>query len=119
MLLEERVAGHHHPGATAALQAVLGHEAFLERMQRAVLGRCPSTVMISCPGLDGEHRARLHRAAVQEDGAGPAVRRVAPDVGAGQPQRLPDEMDKQEPGLDVSFVFFPLIVSWTSIVNPS
>src|SRR5947209_17437426 len=38
VVLEQRAAGHHHAGrAEAALQAVLLHEAFLHRMQLAVL----------------------------------------------------------------------------------
>src|SRR5215471_5865079 len=38
VLLQQRAAGHHHAGrAEAALQAVLLHEAFLDRVQLAVL----------------------------------------------------------------------------------
>ena len=47
----------------------------------------PSTVMICAPvGLHREDRARLHRPAVEQHRAGAAVRGVAADVGAGQPQ---------------------------------
>ena len=40
-------------------------------------------------GLDREHRARLHRLAVDEHGARAARRRVAPDLGAGEPRTPP------------------------------
>ena len=39
--------------------------------------------------------------AVHEDGAGAAARRVAPDVGAGEAERLAQEVDEQEPRLDL------------------
>ena len=55
-------------------------------------------------GLDGEHRARLGALAVDVDGARAAVARVAPDVGAGQPERVAEEVDEQEPRLDVGLV---------------
>src|SRR5438034_8836480 len=55
-------------------------------------------------GLDGEHGARFHRSAVHEDGAGAAVGRVAPDMGAGHPQHVPDQVDQQEARLNVSLV---------------
>ncbi len=65
----------------------------------------PSTVMIvAAVGLHREDGAGLHRPAVQEDGAGAAVRRVAADVGAGEPQVLADEVDEQQARLDVGLV---------------
>ena len=36
--------------------------------------------------LDGQDGARLHRLAIDDHGAGAAMRRVAPDVRARQPQ---------------------------------
>src|SRR5205823_2465973 len=48
--------------------------------------------------------ARLDRAVVQEDGAGPAACSVAADVGAGEADRLADEVDQQQPGLDFGAV---------------
>src|SRR5207247_8784736 len=55
-------------------------------------------------GLRREQRARLHGAAVEDDGAGPAVRGVAADMGAGETEHLADEVDEEEPGLDVRLV---------------
>src|SRR5207249_4289749 len=105
MLLEEGVAGHQHAGcAVAALEAVLCHEPLLKRMQLTVLFHALNRHDFLVAGLDGEHRARLHRSAVHEDGAGAAVGRVAPDMGAGQPQHVPDQVDQQEARLDVSLV---------------
>jgi hypothetical protein len=47
-------------------------------------------------GLDGQHRARLHRLTVEVDGARPARRRVAADVGAGQPAVVADVVDEKQ-----------------------
>src|SRR5207244_13312938 len=105
MLLEEGVAGHQHAGgAVAALEAVLCHEPLLKRMQLAVLLQALHRHDFLVAGRDGEHRARLHRSAVHEDGAGAAVGRVAPDMGAGQPKHVPDQVDQQDARLDVSLV---------------
>src|SRR4029453_15809562 len=54
--------------------------------------------------LDGEQGARLHGPAVHEDRAGAAVGRIAPDVGAGQPQDVADHVHQQEARLDVGLV---------------
>ena len=51
-----------------------------------------------------EHRARLLRGVVQPHHAGPAVRRVAAPVRAGQAQVVPQEMDQQQPRLDLARV---------------
>ena len=105
MGLEEGVAGHQHPGrAVAALQPVLGHESLLQRVELAVLLQPLHRHELLALSLDGEHRARLHGPAVHEDRAGAAVGRVAPDVGAGQPQDLADHVDQQEARLDVGLV---------------
>ena len=62
----------------------------------------PSTVSdLAAVGLDGEHRAGLHRLAVEQDGAGAAVGGVAADVGAGQAQVLAQEVDQQQARLDL------------------
>ena len=58
--------------------------------------------MISLPSAwTANMRAGLHRHAVEEHGAGAAARRVAADVRPGQAERLAQEVDEEEPGLDV------------------
>src|SRR2546427_11631526 len=105
VLLEQGDGGHHHSGsAEAALQPVLLVEAFLDRMELPVLlepldGRDRPLI-----GLHGEHRARLHRAAVEEHRAGAAVGGIAADVRAGHPEVLAEEMDKERARLDVDVV---------------
>src|SRR5262249_11805572 len=46
------------------------------------------------------------RPAVQEHGTRPAVGRVAPDVGAGEAQHVPQQVDQEEPGLDLGLLLF-------------
>src|SRR5438552_1736936 len=55
-------------------------------------------------GLYGEHRARLDRHAVNQHRTGSAVGRVAPDMGAGEPDRLAEEVHQQQPRLDIGSV---------------
>src|SRR5207253_3867320 len=50
--------------------------------------------------LHREHRARLHRAAVEMDRAGTALRGVATHVRAGELQSFTDELDQQGPRVD-------------------
>src|SRR5439155_9872203 len=88
----------------AALQAVVLVEGALERMQVAVLGQPldrgdPATV-----GLDGQHRARLHRLPVHQDRAGTACRGVAADVRPREAEGLPDEIDEQLARLHLGLV---------------
>jgi len=52
-------------------------------------------------GLDGQHGAGLHGLAIQVNGAGAALARVAAHVRAREPGQLADEMHEEEPGLDV------------------
>src|SRR4030095_1416939 len=109
VLLEKRVAGHQHAGgAVAALQAMLGHEALLQRVELAVLLQPFHRHDLAPVGLDGEHGARLHRTAIEQDGAGPAVGGVPPDMGAGEPEHLPDQVDQQQPRLDVRLVLLAI-----------
>src|SRR6185436_8868587 len=52
-------------------------------------------------GLDAENGARLHRVAVQQDGAGTALAGVAADVGSGEAQVLAQDLDQETSRLDV------------------
>src|SRR5262245_47824162 len=102
---EEVARAHQHAwGAEAALQAVLLPEALLQRMECAALGETLDGLDAAAVGLDGEDRAALHRATVQAHGAGATARRVTADVGAGQPEVLPDEVHEQRTGADLTGV---------------
>ena len=88
VLVEQRDRRHDHARrAEAALQAVVLLERLLHRVQLAVGGQALDGGDLGAVGLDGEHRARLHRLAVEQHGARAARRRVAADVGAGEPER--------------------------------
>ena len=63
----------------------------------------PSTVRdLVAGGHGGERGARLHRFAVDQHHAGAAVAGVAPPVGAGQAERLAQEVHEQQPRFDVA-----------------
>src|SRR5690606_24405412 len=100
--LEQRDGGHHHAGRTvAALEPVLLVEALLHGVQRAVPLESLDRRDLPAVRLHGEHRAGFHRPAVQQHGARAAVRGVAADVRAGQPERLADQVHQQRAGLDL------------------
>ena len=76
---------------------------------------------LAAVGLDREHRARLHGAAVEMDGAGAALAGVAADVRAGQVEVLAQGLDEQPSRLDVELPGRPvdrqldvLAHGWTS-----
>jgi hypothetical protein len=87
--------GHDHARrAEAALQAVMLAERLLHRVQRRAVGGKPLN------GLDlvaiGHHRQRgagFDGLAVEMHDAGAALRGVATDMGAGQPQILTQKLD--------------------------
>ena len=58
-------------------------------------------MIVRAVGLDREDRAGLRAAAVDEDGAGAALARVAADVRAGEAQVLAQEVDEQQARVDV------------------
>src|SRR6266498_5892351 len=51
--------------------------------------------------MHGEHGAGLHRLAVEVDGTGAALARVAAHVRTGQTGQLADEVDEEQPWLDL------------------
>src|SRR4029453_17522260 len=98
--LEELGRRHDHArGAEAALQPVLLPEPFLDRVELAVLRLPLDGRDLGAVGLHREEGARLHRLAVQMDGAGAALAGVATHMGPGEAGQLPDEMDEEQPGL--------------------
>jgi hypothetical protein len=90
------------------LKAVLVPEGLLERMELPILGHALDRRELLTLGLDGEHGAALDRLAVDEDRAGAALARIAPDVGARQPYDVPKVVHEQKPRFD--FVLVPVAV---------
>src|SRR5947207_8508345 len=107
--LEEIDGGDHETGsAEATLQAVLFRERALDRVQLTVLRQALDRDDRGAVRLDREHRACLRRATVDEDGAGSALACVAPDVRAGQGERLSQVLDEQKSGYDLAGVAGPV-----------
>src|SRR5690349_8219853 len=96
VVLQQVDGRHHHAGgAEAALQAVALAERGLHRVQLAVGGEALDGRDLGALHLQREHRARLHRAAVHVHRARAALRGVAADVRAGEPELLADELHEQ------------------------
>src|SRR5256886_16464475 len=97
--------GHDEPGrAVAALQAVLVPEGLLDRVQLAIFGHALDRRQALALGLDGEHRAALHRLAVDVDRAGAALAGIAADVRACEPEVVTQVVHEQESRLDLMLV---------------
>ena len=94
--LEQVDGGHDDPGrAEAALEPVVLHERVLQRVPHAAPRQPLDGRDLRSFGLQGEHGAALHRPAVEEDGAGAALARVAPDVRSGEPEPVAQRMDEE------------------------
>src|SRR5215471_21073467 len=95
--------GHDHARrAKAALQAVVLAEGLLHRMQRRPIRREPfDGLHLMAVGHHRERGAGFDRLAVEMHDAGAALRGVAPDMGPGQTQILPQELHQQRAGIDV------------------
>jgi hypothetical protein len=83
-------------------------ESLLHRVVLPVLGQPLDRRDFGAVGLDGKDGATLDRLAVEIDDAGAALAGVAADVGAGQPEVLPQEMDEQQSRLDLRRVRDPV-----------
>src|SRR4029450_946518 len=82
VLLQEAGGRHDHAGrAVATLETVVAVERVLDRMHLPVGGDPLDRGDLTTLGLEGEERARLHRLAVEQNGARAARRGVATDVG--------------------------------------
>src|SRR5919199_2169568 len=101
-VLDQSDGRHDHSrGAVTTLQRMVLPEGLLHGMQLTIAGQALDRDDLAAVGLDGQHGARLHRLAVHHHRAGTARRGVATDVRAGQPQRLPQEVDEELARLDV------------------
>ena len=93
---EQGGGAHQHPGrAVAALERVVLVERLLERRQLTVGGEPLDRRDLGALGLHREHHAALHRLAVDVDGAGAAVARVAADVRPGETEVVAEEVDEE------------------------
>ena len=103
--VQQRAGGEHHARrAEPALQPVLLVEALLHRVEHAVALEALDGRDLVVRGRRGEDRARLRRLAVHQHDARAAVRRVAAPVGAGEAEVVAQEVDEQQPRLDVAGV---------------
>ena len=101
-LLQQRHRRHHETRrAEAALERMVLVEGLLDGMQPGVSGQALDRRHRASVGLDGQHRARLHRLPVEQHGARTTRSRVAADVRPLQPQVLAQEVDEQRARLDV------------------
>ena len=75
-------------------------ESLLHRMQVAVAGQAFDRGDVGAVRLDREHGARLHRLAVDQDGARAADAGLAADVRAGEAAAVTQEMNEQQTRLD-------------------
>ena len=71
-------------------------EAFLQRVELAVLGQTLDRGDLGAVGLDGEDGARLDAPPVDEHRAGAALAGVAADVCAGQVELLAQEVHEEQ-----------------------
>ena len=95
--------GHDHARrAEAALQAMMLAKRFLHRMQRrAVGGQALDGLDLMAVGHHRERGAGFDGLAVEMHDAGAALRGVAADMGAGQPQVFAQKLDQQGTGIDI------------------
>jgi hypothetical protein len=80
---------------------VIFAECLLHRVQLAVLRQPLDGEHALAFRFPGEHRAGLHRLAVDMDDAGAALRRIAADMRAGETQALTQVLDQQCTGISV------------------
>jgi hypothetical protein len=106
VVAEERSHAHQNSRrAEAALESVRLTECCLKRVERVGCGgQSFDRHDLVTVRLHREEEARSHRVAVEEHRAGTADPMLATDVGAGQPELVPEEVAEQEPGLDAPLV---------------
>ena len=101
LAVEQVGRGHQDPGrAEAALERVRLAKGSLQRRQLAPAREPLDGLELCSVHLDGEEEARAHGDAVEPHRARAADAVLAPDVGAGEAERVPDEVGEQQPRLD-------------------
>ena len=103
MVLQEIDCAHDHARSTEpALQRVMFAKTLLHRMKGSVGFRDSfDRDEVAALRLHRDHVAGLHRAAVQVDRASATLRRIAANVGPGEAQFIPDELDEERALLDL------------------
>src|SRR4051812_2615271 len=102
VFVQQRLRHHQNPRrAEPALGAAKPDEAVLQRMKRAI-GRLQAFDRIDARalGLDAEHEARIHRLAVEDDGAGAAVSDVASLLRSAQARFVAQHVQQAAIGLE-------------------
>jgi hypothetical protein len=101
VVLHQVERAHDHAGrAEAALQRVIVAKRLLHRVQRVAVGDVLDGLDRAALGLHRQQRARLDRLAIDMDDAGAALAGVAADMGAGEAERLAQELHQQGAPLD-------------------
>ena len=95
MIRQQLACGENHPrSAKTALQRMLVPEGLLQRIEIAILRQALDRKHLAPLRLHREHRAALHRHAVEHHGARSADRSLATDVRAGQSGHLAQVVDQ-------------------------
>src|SRR5512147_385658 len=95
VMLEEVDRRQDHPGsAETTLKPMLFPERILHRVQGVAPGQSLDRGDLAPLGLHGQHGTALHRAAVDQDGTGAALRGIAADMGAGEIEVVPERVDQ-------------------------
>src|SRR6266516_1059628 len=103
VVIEQPAGGQHHARrAEPALELVAAGGTLMDRVEPAVPFQAFHREHPPAVGHGREHRARLHRQLVHPDHAGAAVRGVAAPVRAGEPELIAQEVDQQQPRLDLT-----------------
>jgi hypothetical protein len=90
------------------LQAVLIPERLLQRSELAVGRQSLDSRDALTVDLDREHRARLDRSSIDQNGARSTLAGIAANVRACQAKVFPEEVHKKIPRLDVTGVRSPI-----------
>ena len=85
------------------LQRMVFAEGRLHGMKFAIRGKTFDGRYVAPVGLRGQHGAGLHGNTVEVDSATAALGGVAPDMGTGKPQMLPDILHQQGAILGLAF----------------
>ena len=101
IFLDQIGRGHQHARrAEAALQGVMLVERLLQRVQLPMRAEALDRLDAAAVGLHREHQAGAHAVAVDQHRAGAAHAVLAADMGAGQPERVAQEIGEQQARLD-------------------